>query len=99
MDFSVIAAGIAATAAVSGIFLGWNGRNRALKTEIKQEAVTGASLRLDMDYIKRGVDDIKFEQRAQGKRIDELSERVTRVEESSKQAHKRIDRLDSVKEE
>ncbi|WP_426251383.1 hypothetical protein [Paenibacillus pabuli] len=45
-----------------------------------------------MDYIKRGVDDIRLEQRAQAQRVDVLSERVTRVEESAKQAHKRIDR-------
>ncbi|MGG4453792.1 hypothetical protein [Brevibacillus porteri] len=48
-----------------------------------------------MDYIKRGVDDIRFEQKAQGKRTDELSDRVTRVQESTKQAHKRLDRIDN----
>jgi hypothetical protein len=30
----------------------------------------------------------------QGQRIEAVSERVTRVEESTKQAHKRIDRLE-----
>jgi phage shock protein A len=48
-----------------------------------------------MDYIKRGIEDIRVEQKAQGRRYDELAERVTRVEESAKQAHRRIDRLDN----
>ncbi|MFC0392431.1 hypothetical protein [Paenibacillus mendelii] len=52
-------------------------------------------LRNDVDYIKRGIDDVRFEQRERGRRFDALSERVTRVEESAKQAHKRLDRLDT----
>ena len=47
-----------------------------------------------MDYIKRGIEDIKLEQRAQVQRYDMLAERVTRLEESGKQAHKRIDKLE-----
>ncbi|MGE6576253.1 hypothetical protein ACQKFM_15155 [Paenibacillus xylanexedens] len=52
--------------------------------------------RADVDYIKRGVDDIRLEQRVQAQRVDALSERVTRVEESAKQAHKRIDRKEDI---
>jgi hypothetical protein len=33
--------------------------------------------------------------RSQGQRYDMLAERVTRVEESAKQAHRRIDRLEN----
>lgn len=36
----------------------------------------------------------RLEQRAQGQKFDALSERVTRVEESTKQAHHRLNRLD-----
>lgn len=85
---------ITVAAAVSGIVLGWLGRSRTINQDIAQQASTDALQRADVEYIKRGVDDIRLEQKAQGKRIDELSERVTRVEESAKQAHKRLDRLD-----
>lgn len=95
MDNSIFAI-ISAIAAISGIALGWAGRNRTLRAEVKQEAGSGAVLRSDMDYIKRGVDDIRLEQRAQGQRIDVLSERVTRLEESGKQAHKRLDRMENI---
>jgi hypothetical protein len=47
-----------------------------------------------MEYIKRGIDDLRFEQRAQGQRFNALEERVTRAEENLKSVHKRIDRLD-----
>lgn len=85
---------VAMIAAVSGIILGWIGRTRSFKQEVAQEASGGAVLRTDMDYIKRGIDDVRLEQRSHGQRFDIMSERVTRIEESSKQAHKRLDRLE-----
>lgn len=81
MDLSIITAVIAATAAVSGIFIGWSGRNRTLRQETKQEAAAGAELRADLAYIKRGVEDIRLDQRAHGQKIEQLNERVTRLEE------------------
>ncbi|WP_241254511.1 hypothetical protein [Brevibacillus sp. SYP-B805] len=85
---------ISVIAALSGIILGWTGRSRTIRQDIAQQASADAIQRVDIDYIKRGIDDIRVEQKNQVKRIDELAERVTRVEESAKQAHKRIDRLD-----
>ncbi len=63
--------------------------------QIKQEGGSQGAMRQDMEYIKRGVDDIRVDVRAQGQRVDGLSERVTRVEESAKQAHKRIEKLEA----
>jgi hypothetical protein len=99
LGLTVITAIIAAAAAISGIILGWTGRNRAVKQVDRQEAGANAVLRSDMDYIKRGVDDIRLEQRAQRENHEKLAERVTRVEESTKQAHHRINRLDGTREE
>ncbi|WP_228728346.1 hypothetical protein [Brevibacillus composti] len=65
-----------------------------IRQDIAQQASADTNLRVDVEYIKRGVDDIRLEQKAQGKRIDDLAERVTRVEESAKQAHKRLNRLE-----
>ncbi|MCY9513325.1 hypothetical protein [Paenibacillus apiarius] len=91
MDFTAI---IATVAAISGIVLGWAGRTRSFKRDVAQEAGAEAVQRVDVEYIKRGVDDIRADLRMQGQRVDGLSERVTRVEESAKQAHKRLDRLE-----
>lgn len=94
MDFVTLAPLITVVAAISGIALGWMGRARTISQDVERRASADALQRADVEYIKRGVDDIRLEQKAQGKRIDELAERVTRVEESTKQAHKRLDRLD-----
>ncbi|MDR9855985.1 hypothetical protein RJP21_20475 [Paenibacillus sp. VCA1] len=85
---------VALLTGISGTVLGWLGRARTVKKDIAQEAGAGASLHTDVEYIKRGVDDIRVDMRMQGQRVDGLSERVTRVEESAKQAHRRLDRLE-----
>ena len=95
MDGTTIVAIISATAAISGIILGWLGRSRTVRRDTAEEASRDALLRSDVEYIKRGVDDLRIEQKVQGQKFDALAERVTRVEESAKQAHKRIDRLES----
>lgn len=76
------------------MILGWSARAKEVKKDVKIDAEIDTALRTDMEYLKRGVDDIRLEQRAQGQRMDAFGERLTRVEESSKQAHKRIDRIE-----
>lgn len=87
MDWGAV---IAAAAAISGIMLGWLGRSRTVRKDGAQDG----ELRASVNYIRQGVDDLRVEIRAAGQRYDVLAERVTRVEESSKQAHRRIDRLE-----
>ncbi|MNI91657.1 hypothetical protein D3C73_1493550 [compost metagenome] len=94
MEITQATAIIGVIAALSGIIIGWLGQARAVKKEERHDASSEAVLRSDVDYIKRGIDDIRLEQKSQGLRIDALSERVTRLEESSKAAHKRLDRIE-----
>ncbi|MEL7610349.1 MAG: hypothetical protein AAGU74_12730 [Bacillota bacterium] len=93
-----IGAVIGAIAAISGMALGWTARAKQSKREAKQDGCEDGALKTDVAYIKRGVDDIRLDMKAQGQRMDALAERVTRVEESTKQAHKRIDRIDQREE-
>ena len=58
---------------------------------------TGAVL-TELGYIKSGIDDLKNENREQRKTNIEVITRLTAVESSSKQAHKRIDRLEGQEE-
>lgn len=89
-----VASIISIAGVVSGILLGWLGKAKAEKKELQEEAANSATIQFDVDYIKRGVDEMRLEQKDQGRRFDALSERVTRVEESAKQAHHRLNRLD-----
>jgi hypothetical protein len=64
-------------------------KNKAVKTDTQENA----ELKAELGYIRRGVDNIQIDLKANEKQIIVLGERITRVEESSKQAHKRIDNL------
>lgn len=50
-----------------------------------------------LDYISKGVDDIRLDIKAQDKRISDLVERVVTVEQSVKSAHHRLDNLEENK--
>lgn len=78
---------ISAAAALAGIVFGWLGFRRASGSDFRREG----TLKSDTEYIKRRIDDILLEQKETNKSFNLLAERVTRVEESVKQAHKRID--------
>lgn len=78
---------------VFGIVVGYLNWRRISNEDIKKEAISDGELKANILYIRQGVEDIKVDMRVQQKRTDELTERVVRVEESTKQAHKRIDEI------
>ncbi|MCM3600623.1 hypothetical protein M3175_07760 [Robertmurraya korlensis] len=63
--------------------------------EEKDDAKESAEIKAQLGYISKGVDDIRIDLKANERQMAALGERVTRVEESSKQAHKRLDNLES----
>lgn len=50
-------------------------------------------IKAQLAYIGKGVDDIRIDIKANERQVVALGERVTRVEESAKQAHKRLDEI------
>lgn len=83
--------GVAST--VCAIVFGYLAFSRNKKKDDTDEATLNATILSDIGYIKSGVDDIKTEQKDQRKTNIEIERRLTSVEESTKQAHKRIDEL------
>ena len=79
--------------AALGAFLSWVTLARKLKKETERSGENRGVIASDIGYIKAGIDDLKRENRETRKELRELSERVTRCEESAKQAHKRIDEM------
>lgn len=75
------------TGVVIGIFTFSRNRDKDVKTEASRDAVIETKL----DNINRGVESIRIDIKANELKVTELSERVIRVEESSKSAHKRLD--------
>ncbi len=82
---------LGAVGVVASIILGTIAYRRSHRQDIASGATAEATLKVDIDYIKRGVDDIKTEQRQMAENMGRLAERVTRVEESVKSAHGRLD--------
>ena len=67
----------------------WRSKNK----DTKGDSAQATTLLVEIGAIKSGVEDIKAEQKAQAKTNIEVLQRLTAVEESDKQAHKRIDRI------
>ncbi len=91
MDWGAL---IAVIAAISGMCIGWLGRARTVKTDTQKETERKTQMRVDLEYIKRGVDDIRIEMRALNAQMDELDKRVTRLEETAKNNTYRINAID-----
>lgn len=76
---------------VSIAFLGYSlNKSKAIKSDGQESA----ELKAELGYIRKGVDDIRIDLKANERQITALGERVTRIEESSKAAHKRLDMLE-----
>lgn len=94
MDTETILTLIAIGGTVSGVIVGWAGRSRAVKQDTISEATKDATLQADMAYLKRGIDDMRVKMDLIGQRYEMLAEMAIRMDESIKQAHKRIDKIE-----
>ena len=79
MDLQVL---LAIIGTLSGIFLGWSARTKTIRSEVKTDTKIETTLQSDMSYLKRGVDDIKFEQRGQRQQIEGINARLIKIEVS-----------------
>ena len=84
---------VAIVGGIAGIVFGLVTLFRNKKQDDNQQGRESGTVLSDLGYIKAGVDEIKSEQKEQRKINIEFITRLTAVEESTKQAHKRIDEL------
>lgn len=94
LTFAAVISLISAAAAISGIVLGWLGHARTSRKDAANDAAADADLRTSVNYIRQAVDELRVEIRLLRQDYADLVERVARVEESAKSAHRRIDRLE-----
>lgn len=64
---------------------------RGAKKETRSDAANSTSVKEEIKYISRGVEDIKFDTRSIMNTMMTMNERLTRNEESIKSAHEKID--------
>lgn len=79
---------------IGGLVFGIITAVRNKKTDDTKDAKEDGIILTELGYIKSGVDDIKHKQEEQEKRNIDFVRHLTAVEESAKQAHKRIDKLE-----
>ena len=85
---------IGAFGTLSGFVLSYLAFQRNRDKEIKNEAEDGAVIKTKLDSIGKGVDDIRIDLKANEKQMSRMNEQLIRVDESTKSAHKRIDKLE-----
>lgn len=84
--------------AVVGAIIGILGYIRVTKNDVKDDTEESTSisveLKAQLNYISKGVDDIRLDIKAQANKIEDMGERLTRVEESTKSAHHRLNDIE-----
>ncbi len=92
---SILCTVLSLTFAALGYLVAYLTFQRNKKKDDTAEGQNKGEMMSDIRYIKAGVDDLKRETADQRKTVNELGERVSRIEESAKQAHKRIDGIEN----
>ena len=90
----IILSALSAVSTLCAIVFGYVAFSRNKKKDDADDGKASGTILTEIGYIKGGIDDIKSEQREQRKTNTEFVARLTAVEESAKQAHKRIDRFE-----
>jgi hypothetical protein len=78
-----------------GGLIGFLTFNRSRDKDVRNDASKSAVIETQLSNILTGIDSIRIDIKANETRVTGLTERVIRVEESTKQAHKRIDFFES----
>lgn len=91
--FTAIATGVGFVGTACAVIFGYVAFSRNKKQDDCTEAKQDGVVLTELGYIKSGVDDIKRKQDKQEQQHIEVVTRLTAVEESTRQAHRRIDEL------
>ena len=83
---------------VLGLLISWLAFVRNVKLDSEDDGREIGQLLTEIGYIRANTDEIKAEQRRQQETNIQIITRLTSVEASAKQAHKRIDRIEGLGE-
>jgi len=84
---------------ILGITIGILGYKRTATKDIQAETKEGAIMATKLDFISQGVNNIQVKMEAQENKFGTMNEKIIRIEESTKSAHKRIDEFEFYKTE
>ncbi|CEN29785.1 Uncharacterised protein [[Clostridium] sordellii] len=84
---------------IVGAIVGYMSYQKKTAHDIEDDASQKTVVATKLDYISKGVDDIRLDIKAQDTKISNVIERLIKVEESTKSAHHRIDTIEKTKGE
>ena len=90
-DFNDLLPYITGIGVIFAIFFNFKNSKRNDSHDSSEIVKKLTKLSATVDSVRDGVDDIRIEMRSQQKQINDLTERIVRVEESDKSAHRRMD--------
>ena len=94
VDITLIIALVGMVGTIIGTIIGvWKAKKDNYKL-IKEEAKEDSVVAIRLEYISKGVDEIKDDMKNKGNEIKVLSERMIAVEKSAASAHHRLDTLE-----
>lgn len=93
IELTVIVSLASITIGILGYSLNKQKQATDYQKTIKNDATREAVIETKLDSISLGVENIRIDLRANERQVGAMNERLTRVEESSKQAHKRLDKI------
>lgn len=85
---------VVAAGSVCGVIFGYFGYLKGVRKDSYANGAARGTLEAYLSDIKVRINDVLIEQRDTNKSITTLAERVTRVEESTKSAHLRINTIE-----
>ena len=94
MEVGWIVTGISVLAAIAGMVFGATNARRNQKKDDAEDGKEAGVILTELGYIKSSVDDIKRKQDRQEEQTMKFLADLTAVQESAKQAHKRIDAIE-----
>ncbi|MFJ7681669.1 hypothetical protein [Peribacillus butanolivorans] len=95
IGFGVLTTCIGLLCTVAGLIIGFFTFSRNRDKDVKGDATESAIIKTKLDNIGQSVDSIRIDFKASDQRWTALSETVIRIDESTKQAHKRIDKIEN----
>lgn len=79
---------------IIGLVIGFFTFSRNRDKDVKSDATENAVIWTKLDNIGSSVESIRVDMKVSERKQEEITERVIRVEESAKQAHKRLDGIE-----
>lgn len=82
---------------IVGAIIGYMSYQKKNQKDIETDAAQKTLLATKLDYISKGVDDIRLDFKAQAREIQDIKMTIVKLKESIKSAHHRLDSLEKIK--